>query len=78
MRLQGWEETFVGEMGVERKFPGRKPTRWAWGSSREQEKPKYSLCIWNKERIMDVVLYMQHKIKQISEEHAMNMDKNTQ
>ena len=25
---------------------------------------------------MDVVLYMQHKIKQISEEHAMNMDKN--
>ena len=27
---------------------------------------------------MDVVLYMQHKIKQISEEHAMNMDKNMQ
>lgn len=48
------------------------------GSSREQEKPKYSLCIWNKEHIMDVVLYMQHKIKQISEEHAMNMDKNMQ
>lgn len=65
-------------MGVDRSLQRRKTHAVGVGNCREQEKPKYSLCIWNKERIMDVVLYMQHKIKQISEEHAMNMDKNMQ
>lgn len=43
MRLQGWEKTFVGEMGVERSFPGRKPTWWAWswGESRKNPEMKY-------------------------------------
>jgi hypothetical protein len=27
-------------MGAERKFPGRKPTRWAWGGGRGTEKPR--------------------------------------
>ena len=40
MRLQGWEETFAGKMGVERSFPGRKPTRWVYGRGRESEKPR--------------------------------------
>lgn len=39
MRLQGWEETFVGEMGVERKFLGRKPTRWVWGAAESKKSP---------------------------------------
>ena len=48
--MQGWEGTFAGEMdrkliyagemGVERNFPGRKPTRWAYGRGRERKNPE--------------------------------------
>jgi len=43
VRLQGWEETFVGEMGVERSFQRRKPTRWvwSWGESWKNPEMKY-------------------------------------
>ena len=47
--MQGWEETFAGEMdrkliyademGVARSFPGRKPTRWAWGGEESRKNP---------------------------------------
>ena len=48
--------------GRREKLPGEKPHAVGVGRWRGQEKPKYSLCTWNKERIMDVALYMHHRI----------------
>ena len=48
--MQGWEGTFAGkmdrkliyagEMGAEKSFQGRKPTRWAYGRGRERKNPE--------------------------------------
>ncbi len=31
---------YAGKMGAERKFPGRKPTRWAWGGEEGRKNPE--------------------------------------
>ena len=55
--------------GRREKFPGEKTHAVGVGGRRGAEKPRNGLCIWNKERIMDVVLY---------KEHVMNVDRNRQ
>lgn len=39
-------------------FRGENPRGGRRGEAEGAEKPRDGLCIWNKERIMDVALYM--------------------
>ena len=43
--------------GRREKLPGEKTHAVGVGGRRGAEKPRNGLCIWNKDRIMDVVLY---------------------